>query len=125
MKKTIQEKRLALLEDTCQHFNSTNRSTKSDTNGCYYQPQHENTQGCAIGRLIKSKKLRILLDGNQFEDTTVDYVFDYLPKNLQIYGMEFLLSLQKLHDDASLWNKNGLNKEGKIAKEYLITKHCK
>lgn len=40
-------------------------------------------------------------------------VWDFLPNYVKEYGKAFLFELQKLHDDNSYWNEQGLTEAGK------------
>jgi hypothetical protein len=102
-----------MLNDTINHFNSNNRSYSLD--GCTYSPAHNNTQGCAIGRLIKDKALCAELD--VMGDSSNSYVgheevFKKLPLEIQSLGKGFLEAVQTLHDSPDNWNENGLSEMG-------------
>jgi hypothetical protein len=107
MKQSIKQSRL--LEKTAKHYNNLNRNT--DGGLCYYFPRHENTEGCAIGRLIKDKQLCKRLDENG--NSAVGEVFNRLPKYVKQYGKEFLSRLQELHDTNVYWYAKGLTPDGK------------
>lgn len=117
MKARLNMTKQEFFDDTIKHFNSNNRGTDS-FGGCSYEV------GCAIGRHIKDKELCQRLD--EQADSSVTYIFDMLPFELQELGVEFLVSMQSLHDDPSFWDEEGLSAFGEmrakeIAKEYGLT----
>lgn len=106
----LQKKQRAFLIEGCLHFNSENRS-QSSNGTCLYMPATKNTDGCFIGRKIRSKSIKKAID-KYSGDTSVNSVFDSLPKTLQKYGMDFLNSCQKLHDFTANWTETGLSEDG-------------
>lgn len=117
---TIEQKRLTVLNDTIGYFNTTTRNINvNDT--CQYYPQHEKTEGCAVGRLIKDKELCKKLDtlGGGTRK-----LFKHLPAEVQELGVEFLVDLQLLHDYLYHWDQNGLTPRGKDKAEYIKTEYC-
>ena len=118
----IKQRRLAVLNEACNHFNSTNRSKDEINGGCFYYPPTPSSEGCAVGRLIKDKELCKSLDA--MDDTGVEQVFDYLPNDVQELGKAFLNSLQLLHDTSRFWNEKGLTEEGVEVKEHIIKHYC-
>lgn len=111
---SLQERQLAFLEDTASHFNSKNRGTKIGLNSCYYSPQYEGSEGCAIGRWVH-EDIRKKLD--EFGQTTVaNYsVNSQIPDWLYNLREKFLTAIQDLHDQAINWNDNGLSVMGEEA----------
>lgn len=113
--KTLEEKQLALLEDTVKYYSEdTNLRCVNKFDECYYSSKSvgkSNSKGCAIGRLV-SPRLRIKLDEIC---GTVTEIFDFLPKKIRDYGVEFLQELQYLHDKSDYWceDENGLTDWGK------------
>lgn len=103
---TLKEKKLALLEETANHFNLGNRSTLG---GCATQCRYGGV-GCAIGRKIRSRKLRDKLDNAPWCGVTA--IFDELPSYLQKFGIPFLNQLQNLHDIIRHWTETGLSESG-------------
>jgi hypothetical protein len=102
-KKQLIKKQAALLKETIAHFSVNPRSTMSgeDTPNCTYSGV-----GCAVGRLIKDKRLCRKLDKNP-TGNSVDEVFTKLPAYVKVYGVDFLSDLQDLHDVASNWTEHG------------------
>lgn len=120
--KTLQQKRLELLDETANHYNINNRCAGKikELYSCRYHPKslglEGKTEGCAIGRKVgRSLALKLDLKGGDAEE-----IFNLLPKKLQELGDEFLMELQNLHDKKANWNKKGLNREGR--KEYTSIK---
>lgn len=115
---TIKEKQLAFLEETVNHYNSTNRCVNTSNGECYYHPATLDlegvSQGCAIGRHLDpelAKRLDIEFNRVPVSD---DKVFVLLPDNLKELGEEFLSHIQLLHDTDPYWNTTGLSKQGEI-----------
>lgn len=52
----IKQKRLVVLEDACSYFNLNTRNS-NEFKACKYYPVSDKSEGCAVGRLIKDKKL--------------------------------------------------------------------
>lgn len=120
---SIARKRKLFLQDTINHYNSTNRC--EGASGCCYSPSNseipENTEGCAIGRHL-TKKLAKMLD---WKAKPMSKAFKLFPRKLQIMGEGFLQEVQCLHDEKEHWNKKGISMRGKV-KEFLILKaYCK
>lgn len=101
---TLKEEKLALLEETVNHFNLRNRSTRA-AGRCIY-----GGVGCAIGRKIQDKNLCNELDNAPM--TGVSAIFDRLPEDLQKFGKPFLAQLQDLHDDIDFWTRSGISYKG-------------
>lgn len=126
--KTIQQKRLALLEETVKHYSKNPMERRCTKDGkCRYSAETLNLKkstGCAIGRKLTPKK-RLQLD-KQFEGkpSGVEDVFDELPKKLQELGEDFLSQLQGLHDTNNYWDEKGLTEEGKQEVENIVGWYC-
>ena len=113
---TLQKKQLALLNETVTYYseNPTERRCTSIGGSCYYSPEKANkpkSEGCAIGRLL-TPELKAELDEQIVINTTVGGVWDSLPKEIQVYGMDFLGELQSLHDVSVYWDDKGITKDG-------------
>jgi len=113
----IKQRRLEVLEDTCRHFNSTNRAVNG-MNVCSY------ALGCAIGRRIPDLALRERLDGFAVSSVRDDDIFRLLPTELQDLGKDFLGDLQVLHDNRNNWNETGLSSKGKFAAAEIRRNYC-
>lgn len=118
-KQTLQQKKLAFLQETVKHYTRDNRS--SDDTGCYYSAQ-DNSMGCAIGRHL-SPSLSIKLDGKEFlnnNGVSNAGVYNLLPEELKELGQEFLKSVQILHDRTLFWDAKGLSDEGYNKNDSMI-----
>jgi hypothetical protein len=114
--KVIQERRLAFLENTMNHYNSGNRCFVGDF--CQYIPSGPHTEGCAIGRWLDrdSPILDLRLD---LRDKAVSALGDYLPVWMKEMGLDFLRDVQKLHDGLLNWNENGLSPIGESGVDFI------
>jgi len=101
-----------MLNDTINHFNSSNRSKVEGKTGCTYLPAHSNSQGCAIGRLIEDKALCKEFDSFGVSGVGNEKVFEKLPLELKYLGQNFLNRVQQLHDWGHFWSEGGLNDRG-------------
>ena len=109
--KTLQEKRLAFLNDTLAYYeadpaNRRNAGSGFNVGACTYAPQHAGTEGCAIGRHLPLE-LAKRFDSTP-HDTSVSnpIVFNQLPDVLKELGKVFLGDMQRLHDRPWLWLDN-------------------
>ena len=118
MKSELQIKQLAFLEETCQHYNNTNRNYSSDLQSCMYAPVSDKSEGCAISRKIADKELCKELD--TLGGVSRDCVFELLPSELKDLEQEFLTQIQVLHDGSQFWVKNGLSERGLEKKQEII-----
>lgn len=133
----IQEKTkeecLALLNETITHYSENVNRRCVTTNGegrfkCKYSGttiENSESDGCAIGRLL-TPELRIELD-TKYGDTIpsgVEDIWEYLPDEIKGYGKAFLVDLQKLHDEISFWNNEGLTERGNFHVEAIKGKYC-
>ena len=112
--KTLQEKRLAFLNDTLAYYEADPANRRNAVPGralgvggeCTYAPQHAGTEGCAIGRHIP------LALAKRFDSITNDtsvsnpIVFNRLHDVLKELGKVFLGDMQRLHDRSWLWLDN-------------------
>lgn len=113
----LKDKRLALLEETANHFNLKNRSTDPEaSNRCIYSGV-----GCAIGRKIADKELCAKLDSKLPKTSGVsnDEVFDQLPDDLQCLGQDYLAWVQQFHDAERNWTETGMSKEGIAYRDHI------
>lgn len=123
--KTIEQKRMELLQETADHYNRHNRC--SANNSCCYSPKTIGlegiSEGCAIGRKI-SKKLAKKLDSLDYSTVDDSTVFDRLPQKLRELGTEFLQALQSLHDYDGYWDESGLSEYGRKEVENIKNMYC-
>lgn len=113
---SISERSLAFLDDTAQHYNSTNRS--EGPGYCSYHPAHENTKGCAIGRWLDRDNPIIV--GKWAAEVSASRVQSNLPRWMAEMGIVFLARVQMLHDSERNWNEKGLTENG--IREYELVK---
>lgn len=106
----LQQKQLALLNETLAHYNSTNRSVGAVQQECKYYSN--DTTGCAIGRLIEDKELCKKLDNLVHSSVNDSEVWKLLPESVKQYEQSFLDSLQSLHDTDVFWNEFGVTSKG-------------
>jgi len=105
----IQERRQAVLDDTVNSFNINTLCMKDGA--CHYYPNHSNTKGCAIGRLLPRNNpiIKKKLNGSvMFKEIKL-----HLPEWLLEMDLVFLHNLQSIHDNQTNWDENGLSKLGK------------
>lgn len=114
-KEQLKAKRLAFLEETAAFYNLGNRCF-NESGLCQYFVGGK--AGCAIGRHIQNKTLCRRLD--KLEDGSIQAIHDEafpiyqkLPEKLRELGIQFLVLMQDLHDEASYWDENGLSRSGK------------
>jgi hypothetical protein len=112
--KTLQEKRLAFLNDTLAYYEADPVNRRNAALGdtgcgnhaeCTYAPQHAGTEGCAIGRHLPLELAKRL---DYWSDSSVNnpIVFNRLPDALKELGKVFLGDMQHLHDRGPLWIEN-------------------
>ncbi len=106
----LQQKQLALLEETAKFYNLKNRSVYKGN--CKYF--HPTKQGCALGRLIPDKELCQRLDELTQEKTNFSFneAFEMFPDDLKKYTWQFLAEVQELHDYEFFWTDNGISFKG-------------
>ena len=106
MNSNQKQRMIDFLEETIEHYNINNRSTKGGT--CVYKPPTGSlSEGCAIGRkLPKSYKKRL----NKVNNTLgVKNLFMELgtPKFFSGMDIDILCQIQILHDCSSYWDEEG------------------
>jgi hypothetical protein len=118
------EKLKLILENTANHYNSTNRCADQQ---CAYHPDAfgftlEQTEGCAVGRLFEPESAKLI-------DTTfplrhsVTAISTVVVKSIEEKTLEFpeifvnnrgfFQALQGFHDSKDNWNQEGLSETGK------------
>ncbi len=116
-----QEEKLKLLEETVLYYseNTLRRCIRVENvyAKCFYNGANNElaeSKGCAIGRLL-SKELAEQFDTILFNDSdsSVKFMFKYLPENVQAYGIDYLIELQRIHDNKANWDGNGLTIQGR------------
>jgi hypothetical protein len=104
-----------LLIQTAGFFNSTNRSVSVLGSGgasCLYRNLNPKLPGCAVGRLIKDKRLKGKLDDCDDSGIYKSEVWNLIPEDVKMWGQEFLTKLQAFHDTIQNWDENGLSSKG-------------
>lgn len=108
----LYQKRFDFLNETLEYY-TTDVSRRCAKDGrCTYDPiriGHENSEGCAIGRHL-TPEMKIYFDNNV--GTISPHYLELLPPKLKELGVIFLRSIQMLHDEDRLWDKDGLNSFG-------------
>jgi len=116
--KTIQERRLEILNWEKDNRNFNNRSVSDESGLCVYS----GPIGCGVGRLIEDKDLCYNLDKSPF--SAVPCIFSFLPKDVRELGEDFLCSVQLFHDRKANWNENGLTSIGMKTYDCLKKTYC-
>jgi hypothetical protein len=93
---TRKERRIKVLNATVKAFNIKTRCVDDYTG--LWQYHIEGKQGCAVGRLIKSIKLKkrldeIMTNSNGGGAVSNPQIFKLLPKNVKVLGKAFLTRL--------------------------------
>jgi len=121
--KKLNSQQLEFLNETVNHYNKNNRSATliNETfgeNKCSYFPQNNKSLGCAIGRHVSDKDLCKEWDKLPNDKSSVYAIFEQLPEYLRLLDCNFLLAIQRLHDNPNNWDENGLSETGRYnAKE--------
>ena len=115
-----------VLEDTKNLYNLNNRSYNKDLGWCVYAPS-ENSPGCAVGRLLSKRLAKSLdkLDSNDPWPQSVNKIFNHLPDEVQILGLEFLEHIQHLHDRPDYWTVEGISDSGLVVYNGIKEQFCK
>jgi hypothetical protein len=116
-----------LFNDVITTFNSKNLSVSTFRDNCVYWNRITNSK-CAIGRHLPENICEI---GDKREPSTpvpklineliVDFGYDTLPEVLKLDPL-FLSDIQKLHDNFSNWNTEGLSINGKLRAKHIAKK---
>lgn len=115
------EEKIALLNDTVEYYSEDiqRRCVDVATSICYYSPtslnNNEKSCGCAIGRLLEPE-LRLELDNKarSMNNSAVKNMFEFLPEDIQSYGLLFLARLQDFHDNDENWDIGSLSERGQM-----------
>jgi hypothetical protein len=117
--KTIQQRRLEILDWEKNNRNINNRALDSKKN-CSYAAGI----GCAVGRIIKDKNLCLFFDSKAASAVDNEEIFYALPDEIQELGCYFLTELQYLHDNPGHWNETGLSPEGQEKYNFILQTFC-
>lgn len=119
MEQTIEQRRLAFLEETVTYYSEdTNRRAVSDIGACYYRVGDKK---CAIGRHIPDNSYTKEIEGCSIDSALV---YSVLPKEVQELGIAFLVNVQSLHDDRRYWGNQGLTPVGKEKANEIMLAFC-
>lgn len=115
----IRQRRKEFLDDLVQYYGYDTRRRSTKGQSCFYRL---GKRKCAIGRHISDQDYHISLENRSVSNSTI---FESLPRNIQELGVEFLGSIQNLHDVGRNWNKrSGLSKIGKDTVEEIRSSSC-
>jgi hypothetical protein len=124
-KKTVKE----VVLETIEYYenNPERRAIDSTTSFCEYYSK-ETGNMCAVGRCMIDPKQNydcgvLGLHKNNIEIEEED-VFKEMKEEYSNIPVRVWLSLQSFHDLSDYWGEEGLTKEGKEYKEFLINKYC-
>jgi hypothetical protein len=116
--KTIEQRRLEILNWEKDNRNSNNRSVSDESGLCVYS----GAIGCAVGRLVSDKTLCYKMDN--LDDSSFYHVFSLLPEDVRELGKDFLSVVQEFHDTKVYWNENGLTSRGMENYDYIKKNYC-
>lgn len=116
--KDLKQKRKEFLDDTVKYY-SEDTSRRSVLDKCMYRTG--DGRKCAIGRYIPDDKYTTLIEG---KNVISKLVYNLIPQNISMLGIDFLLSIQSLHDESDNWDKNGLTEKGKEYVNFIEEKYC-
>lgn len=115
-----------LLDETVAFYNSSNRGVDGTKEGLLYgRCQYRTKEGkcCAIGRIMLKEALEEVSKMKNYPvgwlmtvtDRSASEMFiEPYDKLLNEQYIGFLDKLQKLHDNDTFWNENGLTEYGKV-----------
>lgn len=114
-----------ILEETIKFYSENPNLRGVVDGGCAYNGG--SGKHCAIGRclMVKHKKLGINFRGNGqsvhslIRINNVSSVDEMLSPKYRGHGLTFWENLQKLHDEVSHWDDNGITEKGKVFAEHL------
>lgn len=111
----------AVLKDTVDFYSedTTRRSMGADKVCMYFGP---NGRRCAVGRLLPKSKQEFVSEDCGAASLNTPELNEY---GITTDNVEFLSSIQGLHDRSVYWNENGLTLKGKkcvkrMKKEFTI-----
>lgn len=112
--KATEEEMNQFLDDTIKYYSENVKRRCKSEKGCFYDAatigKDKVSAGCAIGRWMTDAQKKKADKGGQ---CPVDELpSDLVPKSLRKYHMEFLVSVQLLHDNDNNWHMSGLSDEG-------------
>jgi hypothetical protein len=96
--------RKEVLQDAINYYWGKPERKCENSRICTYIPVHQNTEGCAIGRLVDEETQHKLQENTSSINSNTQ--FKILPQWLQNMGQDFLYQLQILHDFGFFAKKN-------------------
>lgn len=118
----LSAQRKEFFDEMLGHYNLNNRafilaaygSDGKPYGSCSYS--HSVNGGCAIGRRVSlSCSVQLERIGGD-----VNHVFHHLPDWMKNLGLNFLLSIQWLHDGYTFWTETGLSEAGILFRDQII-----
>lgn len=113
MEDKVKRRMIGFLDETVNHYNLNNRSYFGGS--CSYIPLDEScSEGCAIGRKLPKTYKKKLINTIFNYGYGVSWLFEKfgVPKYFKEMPIEFLTSVQCLHDEPTHWTNEGLSDLG-------------
>jgi hypothetical protein len=107
---TLRERRLAFLQDTIEYYSVDPYGRRSISQNILCKYRTIDGAQCAIGRHIPDDKY-----DPKIERKSVDKIKNlshYLPEHILELGLDFLVAVQKIHDNHNNWCLKGLSNYG-------------
>lgn len=124
---TIEERRLNFLNEKLGYFieDPSKRAYNKETESCMYWDKSTGNK-CLIGRELLEDKYDESFEGKgiTYIDEQEVCIFNLLPVSIQELGLCFLAVCQRLHDENSYWNENGLSNKGKSKLKDIKDDYC-
>ena len=102
------------LDNTVAHYTSKNRCVNED--GLCVYASTSTSEGCAIGRWMNPEIAKEIDKGAATVDINIrEVIKEYpgcLPEFMNRYSVDFLMAVQRLHDDCEYWDERGLSQSG-------------
>lgn len=107
---------LEFLEDTASFYNLINRSYDGNK-GCRYEPPHDKSPGCAIGRYLTTEVQKKYDQSKGWTNIKAQMSDEkakkMAPEWMQEMNPDFLIRIQNLHDMRECWTETGISETGK------------
>lgn len=97
-----------VLEETVAFYSKDITRRSVENLFCVYRTK--DGHACAIGRLIPDATVGKF---KSYGIVCCEGIFFYLPDSVKFLGADFLVDLQRLHDNSSFWSDKGLTAKGK------------
>jgi hypothetical protein len=112
-----------IVRETAAFYNSKNRATVENIEDGCLRPSitceyiTSDNKMCAVGRCLTKKGLeRVMKNCSVYNVSDIDEVFGLdklLKKKYHGHPVMFWSKLQRLHDNNTIWDENGITKHGK------------